>query len=206
MKADHRRWWALLAAAGLWVQATPAPAQENHGAFVGRVIAEWLEPPQGDSRTMRLLEEFAYRDPQGRVWKVPPGALIDGASIPASLWSPIGSPYTGRYRRASVVHDYFCDKKTASWRAVHRMFYNAMRAGGVPELKAKAMFGAVYQFGPRWTSLSGLGLENGGTQSVALHPRFSSADPAELSDWIETSDPTLEEIERRVDSLEERRD
>ena len=118
------------------------------GSFEGRVAAEWTGP-----RNMRLTRDFTYVDPRGKRWTAPRGAVIDGASIPQFLWSFIGSPFTGSYRDASVVHDYYCDTMREDWRAVHRMFYHAMRARGVSERRAKWMFAAVYGFGPRWITI-----------------------------------------------------
>ena len=36
---------------------------------------------------------------------VPYGFISDGASIPKFVWSIVGSPWTGRYVQAAVVHD-----------------------------------------------------------------------------------------------------
>src|SRR5229473_500744 len=72
------------------------------------------------------------------------------ASIPRAFWSVIGGPLEGQYRNASVFHDVACDQKSQPWKTVHRMFYNAMRWSGVYEIKAKIMYYAVYNFGPRW--------------------------------------------------------
>ena len=62
--------------------------------------------------------------------------MVNSASIPAPLWSTVGSPYTGPYRRASIVHDVACaaadhaaDPRTARPAADH-MFYQACLAGG----------------------------------------------------------------------------
>jgi hypothetical protein len=103
----------------------------------------------GDGRNATLLAPFAYIDPAGTRYEVPGGTVVNGASIPWPLWSIIGSPWTGRYREASVVHDYHCEIKKLTWQAVHRNFYTAMRANGVDEVQAKIMYAAVYRFGPR---------------------------------------------------------
>ena len=129
-------------------------AAEDYGRFVGRVAVEWLDS-QGDSRDMRLLEEFAYVDPTGKVWAVPKGTVVNGASIPRLFWSLIGPPFVGAYRRASVIHDYYCEARSEPWLAVHRMFYEASLAGGVPEGTAKIMYMAVYGAGPRWSQATG---------------------------------------------------
>jgi hypothetical protein len=82
----------------------------------------------------------------------PAGAEVDGASIPAFLWSGVGSPFVGDYRRATVVHDVECERRQEPHRAVHRMFYEAMLCDGVEAHRAKTMYFAVRVFGPKWTA------------------------------------------------------
>lgn len=82
---------------------------------------------------MKLIRELYFVDPDEEKWTAPAASVVDGASIPRALWTIVGSPYTGDYRRASVVHDVACvdagsDKKKR--RAADRMFYHACRAGG----------------------------------------------------------------------------
>src|SRR6202007_2255330 len=77
-------------------------------------------------------------------------AVADGASIPRAFWSLIGGPLEGRYRNASIVHDWYCDRRTRTWQATQRVFYEAMRTSGVSMAKAKTMFLAVQWGGPRW--------------------------------------------------------
>jgi hypothetical protein len=81
---------------------------------------------------------------------VPAKAVVDGASIPKLFWSILGGPYEGKYRNASVIHDWFCDRRTMPWSMVHRVFYEAMLDSGVEPLTAKMMYLAVYYAGPRW--------------------------------------------------------
>ena len=119
---------------------------DSYGEFVGTVKAEWLD----DGRKMRLLEDFAYVDQWDHRWNAPKNWVVDGASIPRFAWTIIGGPFEGKYRNASVVHDVECDRKQSAWEDVHEMFYNAMRAAGVSEIRAKIMYAAVYHFGPRW--------------------------------------------------------
>ena len=121
----------------------------NHGKFFGKVVTEWLDDA-GNGRNMRLLEPFSYCDPKGRMWLAQVGAIINGASIPRFFWRIIGSPYTGSYRRASVLHDVACDQRMAPAPAVHRMFYYACRCGGIRPFKAWIMWAAVRFFGPSW--------------------------------------------------------
>lgn len=117
----------------------------DSAAFFGRVAAEWV-----DDRQMVLMESFFYRDSGGEVWHVPENAEVDGASIPRALWSLVGSPFVGRYRQASVVHDYHCRQKAKPAADVHRMFYEACLTAGVHPIKARLMHKAVSWFGPCW--------------------------------------------------------
>lgn len=57
------------------------------------------------------------------------------------------------YRDASLIQDVAGDKRRAlSSEQVHVAFYWAMRASGVPVVKAKIRFAAVYHFGPQWAA------------------------------------------------------
>jgi Protein of unknown function (DUF1353) len=173
---------ALVFAAGL-LFASSCDRSGEFGHFVGTVKTEWIEP----NRKMRLLDDFAYVDSAGVEWKAPKDSVVNGASIPQVLWSVVGSPYTGEYRNASVVHDVACAKRDKPWEEVHRMFYQACRAGGVGEQKAKLMYAAVYHFGPRWT--------RSGTIMAFARTRPVEEEFAQLKSYVESRNPSLEEIE-----------
>jgi hypothetical protein len=123
-----------------------ASVMDEWGRFEGQVVARW----EDDGRSMTLVEPFAYVDPQAWRWPAPAGAVVNGASIPRAFWSLIGGPFAGEFRNASVVHDVACETRDRPWRAVHRMFYEACRCGGVGAVKAKTMYYAVFHYGPRW--------------------------------------------------------
>ncbi len=121
------------------------------GKFTGKVVAAWLIDHDGPDRTMKLIEDFDYTDPEGIRWPAPKGRKIDGASIPAVFWGPlIGSPYTGDFRRASVVHDVACEDKPYTSDKAHRMLYNAMRCDGTAAWLANQIYTAVMLFGDQW--------------------------------------------------------
>lgn len=115
--------------------------------FSNTVKAEWLE---GEPRRMRLLEAISFVDKNGKEWLAYAGSIVDGASIPSVFWPVIGSPFVGRYRRASVLHDAFCDERSEPHEAVHKMFLEAMLADGTDPELAETMFKAVWNFGPKW--------------------------------------------------------
>lgn len=139
----------MFALAVLLTSLFPPMARAQFGEFVGTLVLMDVPP---FTREFRTANDFAFVDTSGKTWRVPAGATVDGASIPQFFWSFIGGPWEGPYRRASVVHDYYCEVQTEPWASVHLMFYNAMRAGGVGENKAKLMYYAVERFGPRWES------------------------------------------------------
>lgn len=114
--------------------------------FLGEVEALWLS----DGRKMRLLKEISFKDSEERIWTAPEGSVIDGASIPRELWSMIGSPFVGKFRRASVIHDVACVERSQPYELVHHMFLEAMLCDGVKKGKANIMYFAVRDFGPRW--------------------------------------------------------
>ena len=174
--------------------------------FAGSIIVQWIEH-DGPDRDMQLMNDFSYIDPNGKEWKVPTGAIIDGASIPQALWSFVGSPFVGDYRRASVVHDYFCDNKSERSEDVHRMFYHAARAGGVADSFAKRMYGALVYAGPKWELIQ-IRAFDGTIETIPEPlptPIVSEEQLAQIAAWIESASPTLDQIDlyvkRRLSSL-----
>jgi len=117
------------------------------GGFYGEL---WLKPLD-DGRNMEVVKPVGFVDSEARKWEVPIKSITDGASIPRVLWSLIGSPFTGHYRRAAVLHDYYSVTKRRSWRDTHNLFYEAMIKDGVDPKQALLMWATVYRFGPRWT-------------------------------------------------------
>lgn len=123
--------------------------------FEGQVETRWLMDAQEDRR-MEILRQFAFVDSTGYRWTARPGDVVDGASIPEVVWSNIvGTPFVGDYRRASVVHDVACDRREKTSKDAHRMFYEAMLADGVPQMRAQVFYTAVRLFGPQWDGRKG---------------------------------------------------
>ncbi|MBC6992242.1 DUF1353 domain-containing protein [Hymenobacter sp. BT491] len=123
------------------------------GTFSDDPQATWLVAPglAGDpaDRDMTLVRDFWFTDPAGTTWWAPAGSVVNGASIPAPLWSTVGSPYTGPYRRASIVHDVACDHARtapdtrAARAAADHMFYQACLAGGCSPAQAELLYAGV---------------------------------------------------------------
>jgi hypothetical protein len=173
--------------------STASLQSQSFGRFIGRVVAQFLD----DGRGIQLTEEFAYVDPLGRRWVAAKDSKVDGASIPKVFWSVIGGPFEGAYRDASVLHDVACKLRKQKWEDVHRMFYNAMRCAGVDPTKAMIMYGAVYNFGPRWPDPTREVV--GGLPPPPPPPPLAAptdADVQKLTQFVQKQRPkTLEEIE-----------
>jgi hypothetical protein len=102
----------------------------------------WLTE-SGPDRGMQVLKDFWFRDSYGTTWMTPANWKIDGASIPRALWTLVGSPYTGDYRRASIVHDKACNDASgnaAARRAADKMFYRACREGGCSNFESTLLY------------------------------------------------------------------
>lgn len=156
---------------------------------------------------MTLLSELRYTDPQGVVWVAPAGSVVDGASIPRSLWSLMGGPFEGKYRNASVLHDVSYDQHTRPWEQCDRMFYNAMRCSGVSAPEAGTMYYALRKFGHHWKAPKAEPVKVG-EEIVARGEEVRPAIPVNRGDinatrdWIRNSDPSLQQIEHRADAAQ----
>jgi Protein of unknown function (DUF1353) len=181
-------------------------AEQSHkwGYYSGAPVTKW----DSDGRTMTLLSELRYTDPKGEVWVAPAGSVVDGASIPRSLWSVMGGPFEGKYRNASVLHDVSYDQHNRPWEECDRMFYNAMRCSGVGRVEAGTMYYALYKFGHHWKFevKKAKALKPKEAAALARNEEFPRAIPvnaAEVNDardWIRGAEPSLEQIEQRADA------
>lgn len=178
----------VLALISAWMapRITAALAETNFGHFVGKFVAEF----GGDGRKVTLIEPFGYVDPAGLAWNVPGGYKTDGASVPAILWA-LYPPFTGSYRSAAVIHDYYCETKERSWEDTHKAFYFAMRAANVAEKTAKIMYSAVYLFGPRWGPGTAPGQRNASFQAT---PEQQEEVVKDLQELVEQDNPDLDKL------------
>lgn len=123
------------------------------------IHAEWTD----DGETMTLLQEARFTDRSGRAWIAPKGFTTDGASIPRVLWPFIGSPFTGKYRKAAVFHDAAYRTLGVTKDEADRMFYEAMLESGCDEILA---------------SLILEGVKAGGFEPYAAAQRRAASDPS----------------------------
>ncbi len=184
----------------------------DFGRFSGNPSAEWLTNSGGEDRDMRLINDFWYDDPDRMRWAAPAGSVVNGASIPRAFWTLIGSPFTGKYRRASIVHDVACVTKEQPDRSVHRMFYYACRADGVDDHTAKLMYAAIRLGGPKWRTRAQIEaahsaeIEAGAPAPAAIplppaDPQVTQAQFAAVQQELEArgEEMSFAELERRLD-------
>jgi len=193
----------LLLLVGALLSSSALGQTTSFGNFDGNVRAEW-DP---DGRRMHLLDDFRYFEPDKTEWLAPKRSVIDGASFPKVFWSFIGGPFEGQYRNASVVHDVACAQHKRPWKSVHRMFYLASRAGGVDALNALIMYGAVYHFGPAWTTATRASSVISLAQAQEFPPRLKTEDDfLRMREYIlrRKGDITLEAIEGLTSTFLER--
>jgi Protein of unknown function (DUF1353) len=180
-------------------------ARQKHpwGYYVGNVETRW----DSDGRTMTLLSELRYVDPNGDAWVAPAGSVVDGASIPRALWSIMGGPFEGKYRNASVLHDVSYDQHHRPWSECDHMFYNAMRCSGVGPIEAKTMFYSLYRFGRHWKfAVKRAKPVKVGGEMIARAEEVPGAAPVnstqvnQARDWIRNANPSLDQIEQRANS------
>jgi len=87
-----------------------------------------------------LLTHYTLKAMREPKWVARKGRKVDGATIPEPLWALVGSPFTGDYRNASIIHDIAVeDAGTKRGRkAADRMYYYACRRGGCTKWQPSA--------------------------------------------------------------------
>lgn len=180
----------------------------SEGQFVGNLS---ISPAWGsDNGAVWVLnEDFGFIEGQ-YLWLARKGDKTDGASIPTFFWRILGHPFNTKYIQAAVVHDHFCQKEhlTRTWEDTHRMFYRALVASKkVDSITAKAMFYAVYLFGPRWELASPKPCKPG--RACIQVPLVESYEPswgadAEVKDAYDSVVADLRKKDISIQVLEER--
>lgn len=120
--------------------------------FVGSLSISPILDKGSDGALWVLNDDFGFFDGSA-LWLAKKADKTDGASIPSFLWVLLGHPFNTKYIQAAVIHDRYCQigHRKRSWQDTHRMFYAALiAADNTGHITAKAMFYAVYLFGPRW--------------------------------------------------------
>lgn len=98
-----------------------------------------------------LIGDFIYKSEKFGTITCPETYLTDGASIPRWSQPMVGSPWSGKYPRAAVIHDWLCasegeiigsDKRLTKIET-DQLFLEMMEFLGVGLIKRKIMYRAV---------------------------------------------------------------
>lgn len=122
-----------------------------YGRFHGRVVTVWLES-NGEDRRMKLHPDtdLVFERASGEILVAFPGLEFDGASIPVFAWPLIGSPFTGKYRKAAVIHDQLCADRKRPSKECHWIFREMLRSLGVGRFRARLMYVSLLIGGSKW--------------------------------------------------------
>lgn len=93
-----------------------------------------------------LMSDLEYQNKKYKV-SVKKGLETDGASIPKFLWSIVGSPYLGSYRKAAIIHDGLYRTHKLSKTKSDFLFLEMMKSQNVHFLKRHLIFLGVFLFG-----------------------------------------------------------
>jgi len=114
--------------------------------FSNTIKTEWID---GEKRKQRLLEDVTFTDSKGVEWTAKTGDIIDGSSIPRFLWG-WKSPFIGKHRRASVIHDVYCKSKERPHEATHKVYKEMCLFDGASRFDAGLMYRGIKLGGPKW--------------------------------------------------------
>ena len=95
-----------------------------------------------NSKEYRLLEDITVSS-CGYEITVYKGFIFDGASIPKLFRGLIGSPFTGKYTVAALVHDALYASEALERQEADEIFLDLMKEYGVGYLKRYTMYWAV---------------------------------------------------------------
>lgn len=85
----------------------------------------------GDGRKRQLTEDYVYVHRDQFKITIKEGFTYDGCSIPRILWPLSGSPFTGNYMVAALVHDSIYATHLFSRDVADEIFYEIMRDWGI---------------------------------------------------------------------------
>ena len=116
--------------------------------------------PLKDGTNWKVLEDFYYETdvllagPRHHRVVINKGFKTDFASFPRFLWTPIGGPAEGRYRKAAVVHDkLYRTTGLATRQEADAVLFEAMGVCGTNWVTKYEIWLGVRLFG--WTSYKG---------------------------------------------------
>ena len=117
-----------------------------------------------NSREYKLTESIEVVVNKSRI-TVYEGFIFDGASVPRVLWNIIGSPFTGKYTLASLIHDALYRSESLKRKECDEIFLEIMKKSNVNYIKRYAMYYGVRASG-------GLIWRNHSVEEVSYNKNF----------------------------------
>jgi len=114
---------------------------------MGHITGELNITPTSNKRKWKTTSEISYVTDSGQTILVPSGFVMDGASIPRSLWFAVGHPLMGNFARAAAIHDYLYTTHEVSKAEADQIFLDIMIIDKVKPWRRIAMYYAVKFFG-----------------------------------------------------------
>jgi hypothetical protein len=170
----------------------------EQGRFEGKVVVEQLYSAMVPS--IRTAEDFGFRQPTGKLWKVARGQVFDGRGMPPLFVDVAGPPYEGSFSKSSMVYESATQRMTDKWDEAQRMFFEASVAEGVAPQDAKVMYLLLALQGSRWEVAGSrcFGSCHGVSGPLEWRPVIDEARAEELVQWVRANDPKLEDIDLRA--------
>ncbi len=111
---------------------------------IEQFFPEHLEGRFVGSERWKLIKRFIYHNPPTHI-VVPVGFITDGASVPkvGIIRRLIGDPWSGKYARAAVIHDYGYFSQIMPRIVVDKIFLNGMKILGVSWWRRGIMYNAI---------------------------------------------------------------
>lgn len=184
--------------------AAPVPASisAEQGHFEGRVVVEALE--EGFVPALRTVEDFGFRQAQGKLWMVERGQIFDGRGIPPIFRDRIGSPYESHLRKSLLVYESAAKRMTEKWTDAQRMFFEASLAEGATSEEAKVMYLLLAIQGSRWEKAREPSFCFGACHSPIIplewRPVIDESRSADLVQWVRSANPPLDDIDKEAQS------
>lgn len=105
-----------------------------------------------------LLEDFVYIDKNNVEHKAQKGLIYDGGSTPKPTRGITAGPWDDDMIGPATIHDWYCKlgrEGVSPYPSshVHRLFYEMLKCLNVHEIRARARYLVVYNFGPRFKAI-----------------------------------------------------
>lgn len=189
------------------------------GKFTGRPQIQYASKESDilEDDYWRVMDGFRYfvNEKGSKAWvDIPPGYLIDGASVPRPFWNII--PPWGDYGAAAIVHDRLCEyltlmtpegPKRITRKRCDQILDEAMQVLGVDDVSRSVIYHAVSAYRivsgtdqPQLNREKQL-LEAAWRKNNGIDPKVEITEPAKAKD-VTCADPETQELIAEKDTPE----